>query len=826
MTHDVSRYLEVLKQQPDEKTILLSLKYLEEHKTNVIIETQFLNVLLDFTVPQIYSLTLPALKSQIIQCLQSVRGISSLLSKIQLGLRVDGSNMSALILYGEVLVDMFNDTLLSHLASDKVLDISEINKLVFKGQCFSIFNELAMKIELKPSVLTNIQRYVSFLTVQLMDIKDSDSFIKYFNSLLSLSGTNKLVIFDVIFTGLTWSKFLIHVENIKQFQRRHICDYLIYCVAKRFTDITKVNAVLKLMLPIFNKNVLDEFILERSLKLQSNFINALLGSFIQTYKITKQSFDTMVKQWGDANCIKTEPLALQISRTQLLIQIAYYGGKQLAKNILSLPVFLNAVTNRLNSYSNKVKLLAIVLSDKLCELSENEKIFLMEDIDEYKYLLDENNYLTEIESLEISESWEIINNPIIIEPDTDIEELTQTTNKVSKLQITKTYRDSDDSDSDSAYDDDEDPSVTQTIRLVAPVYIKELIRFLSVDKSHQQAYDMTKLALTSGPSLIRQKSQFGVEVSSNSLELLHILLGLHNHFNLANFEELRLNCLISVLVANPASAIDIVKMLNTGDFSLQQRIVILTSLSLAARDIRGFKDDHVTKSYKEKHFATKVLPPKLHQQYLALDERLDLVYNSIQDSLMIEPSEEAKDQISGGRILRISRRLNKPSNDITKSRYKDYAKIISKNFYFPLAYIWNEVGTIDIGHYSPILIGHYIKTMALLLHCSYASITNWDMNREFFIIATHTIKTAQPDEVQIIEGVITGFMIIFDISDEQHLVMNFGQYLAIAHEFISRIWQDIIDDKVKSLCAGFLIRLTSIFEKYQGNLIDQMNYVY
>lgn len=842
-------YIELLRSLPDSKSLQECLSVLLNRQKSPSEELQVILVILDTTIPQVYLLASGTIKNLIVKILQSVRGIGGLLNKIMYVLNAD-IPLEVLGTYIDVLTHVFNGSLLQSIITDKPFEINEVNKLLFRGQALSIVNEARVKNQKLEDlgVLETSDGYISYLLLQLLlDSKlDEVTFNKYFLSLLSVNESGYLVIFDTLFGQTHWPRFLQHYIGMKQFEKKKLVGLVLKYIHRRSLlegdDYDRIDAVFNVVEPIFEISVLDGGIVETILSLQSRPMNILVSILInKKAKDQKQWCDLLLNKWGDISLMKSEPIALQEFRTHFLIQFIHLQPRSLIEQLTSSAFFLDGVSNRFNSYSNPLKVFAITLADKICELSKRDKIFLMTDLEGYDYLLADSSYHYDLRSFDMSTSWSKVSEPIIAVED-EIHTEKSVSGAMAELNINKVqyYKDSDD-ESEEDSDDEDDPTVVQRIKIPRPIYITELVKYLRVDSKNPQAYDMMNLALKSGPTLIRQKAQFGVELKSNSNELMQVLISLNNDFAIEGFDDLRLNSLISILVSDPDCGREIIQMLGTGDYSLQQRMVILSALSLAARDIRGFKDEAVTKAYKEKQFPTKELPQNLHQMYLGLEkmnqnstntleyepQSLHNAYLSIQDSLMHEDSEEAKDQLLGGKVLRMSRKLLKtPEIQSLTPRFKNYSSIISKSFYFPLVYLWHESGGINIGHYSSLLTGHYIKTMALLIHCSIASIANNDMIREFLIVAVDVIKNTQVDQVQVIEGLVTGLLLICDISDEQYLLINFGQYLIPIQTWLNDIWESIIDNRLKSLCAGFLLRLTKILDKYQATMVDQMNNIY
>lgn len=787
--------------------------------------------LLLFTVPQVYEFGSKRTKALMIMSLLNVFGIGGLVNNIR------SSNVGV---YVEVLRDCFNEELLQSvlLSVENGAQMAEVNKLLFKGQVFSAYTQFRVEKGsnlLQDHVFTP-SGYVKFLCKQLITCKTKISNDEFNTFLLSLMSFNTLVtgdMFDIFFTQGNWEFLLSQYNHMKLYQRKKLLVVLLATyLPKRFMsdDSSVIMALLDLIRPMMND--IDLFVVEKVLLSLSKPIIKLCASAI---KNNQSLVTSLLNNWGSVSTIDSDPLVVQEHKTLLLIQLIKLRPQTKAQELVASPEFLSSVSNRMNSISNKVRLLAIVFADKLCQTAQRDEIFLMKDLEDYEYLSLDSTYLNE-ENSSVS-PWDIVSSDTVSSNTTSTPTNTESiTNPLSQLKLA-TYKDSDDESEDS---DDDDPSVVQRNRLARPVYIKDLIKYLIADEKNPQAYDMRKIVLNSGGDLIRQKAQFGTEVSSQATQLIQTFVGITNTLHHEDFEQYRLNLMVAVLVSHPPTAIQLIKLLSTGDYSLQQRMSILTSLALAARDIRGFKDDSINHSYEEKLFPTKTLPQTLHEKYLSLESQSSesqslenpgfiKAENSLRNSLMDSKAEDAKDKLSGGKILRMSRKLQPSSlkdDQLIKPKHGQYPSIISKNFYFPLINLWYESGGIDIGHYSSMLIGHYTKTLTLILHSCYSIANVMDIVREWLLLNMDIAKLATINDIQIIEAIATGLLLVTEITDPQDLIVHFNHEIMFFQGWIGDMWEHIIEEKVKSLCAGVLININNIIEKYQANLVDQMNNFY
>lgn len=289
--------------------------------------------------------------------------------------------------------------------------------------------------------------------------------------------------------------------------------------------------------------------------------------------------------------------------------------------------------------------------------------------------------------------------------------------------------------------------------------------------------------------------------------------------------------MIAVVVSYPKVTAHVCHLLLTGDYSLQQRMCLLSCISLSARELRGYDDESVRQSFQKTDFPSKKLPPQLHNQYMA-SENTDYGYNSIENSiqnqLMQEASEEARDELSGGKILRISLALKKKSTEsskevsLSKEAIANFRKTVGHTFFFPLVAVWYESGGIDIGPYTPILIAHFIRTLSLILHAAYpAAVDLNDMISEYVRLICPVIQMVTPDQLQVIESAVTGFLLVLDICDTEFLVQNFGQQITDVESAVASWWELLIEDKVKSLCAGLLLRIGEMKKSMETLLLDR-----
>lgn len=762
-----------------------------------------ISCLLTYTIPNTWKLLQPPVQQVIVEILTSYIGISNVTARLSLAKHVD-----LVRLWMDILVRILQQPqLLVKLvenASNR-LEIKEIDKLLFRGKLIAIINEKSLEYGLQDLV----PDYNSWLCQSLLSLHNHNCSIDTINQFLlsfkSFSTVGLSRYFEIFITPVNFDFFKLSCLNLKSFEQKELLmDLYQFHLVKiinrdsilawynllRFVEVHDFNVILKVILMMNHSlNLLTCLLIPSKSK-------ALLANQLLTY-------------WSD--CSKT-PIPIQEFSTHFLIHLISTMPSQYLESLTRQEIFLQGISNHLESFSNNVKCLGVVFADKVCQFNNQPKIFKSQlNLNSYQYL--ENEEKIEITMMDEQKCWELIKAPIIEEPESTVNtQLNIDTSKIADLV-----------DSDDESDLENDQTAHKSI-IPKPLYIKQLLEYLTIDSKKERAYEMQKLALTIGPTLIRQKSLNSNEVTFYGEDLLTNLIGMSNDFAIKNFHDLILFNLISVLVSTPKLTIFLLKLLMTGDYSLQQRMIILSSLSLSCRELRGFSDDIVTKSFTPTNFPSQILPKKLHEYYL---EGTNIIERSIQDSLMAVSSEKAQDTLSGGKILRISRRLTKSPVQIDKPKLPNFFKIVGPNFFFPLVNIWYESNGINIGHYSPILISHYMKTLTLILSTAYPSASDLqDMIKEFLLIVAPYLNTVLLDQIPSIESVVTGLLLICDISDGEFLVQNFNNELILIENWLNTHWEQIIDSRVRSLCSGLLLHLHEIGEKFERTVMSQINGLY
>lgn len=567
----------------------------------------------------------------------------------------------------------------------------------------------------------------------------------------------------------------------------------------------------------------------------------------------KTLFEQLLSRWGDSLSIKRCPLQLQESQTQILFLSIQQLPLDFLHKISSSSLYLNAISNRLGSVSARPRLFGTLLAEHMSAAAPDPKVKPLDF--ELKGFHDEEQTFWKTKIAKISDkpreyntnAWMVLDIPPISnleaedKPPTPVENYANSSSKRSNSFPKKsgtenrksakiTAIDSDDEEElesypfpeDDAEDSDDDPTLAKKEKLKPPVYIKDLLEYLRAED-----YEKQKLGVDNAANLISQKAKFGQELEFYSQELTSVLAGLKDTYEIDGYNDKKLEAMKSLVAACPTIVPQhLTALLFEGDFSLQQRLALLSGITFGARDLSTGKQDNV--------FPGKQLPPALERAF-GLDQAkeknkisgpqkaIDNLTAELQRGLLKDTAQEAEEVFGGPKVLRVSRKLQK-EREVGKpiSTYNPYAKIASKNFIFPLTGQWHRSNGIrGMGTYSSILKAHFLKSLALLLHAAYPSAPDLpDMTTELLEIALSQRASTEP-VVQ--EGLLTIILVAIQIHDGEFLVAKWSRQIVELKTWLEDIWETIGDENVRSMAAGVLYQLIDITDKYQRRLIGQLS---
>lgn len=377
-------------------------------------------------------------------------------------------------------------------------------------------------------------------------------------------------------------------------------------------------------------------------------------------------------------------------------------------------------------------------------------------------------------------------------------------------------------------DDTDDPTAINRNKPTAPVYVRDLIAGLR----DQENYDIHELALATAASLIRRKANFGTEVTDHLKELANILTGLQDNSELESFAQQRQQALIAVLLAKPAQMAQwFARSFFSGDYSLTQRIAMLTTLGLGARELAGMKDSATEDLVPGKPaFPSKQLPSHLHKIY-AEDKNATSVakISSSMAREMLSPiASQAADQLTGPNILKV--RTFSSRMDVEKKRHKPIpnalAQIVANNFFFPLTGRWwlQVRASSDSIYTSQHLLPPFLQTLSILLSASGPNtLALPQMTREYWDLLLSVRGLAAKDK-NVLNAVLFGFLMILETNENKERVANEqGKELMETQAWVKMVFDGLgagaeEDERIRVLAAGVVVRCQEVVEKYQRRM--------
>lgn len=394
-------------------------------------------------------------------------------------------------------------------------------------------------------------------------------------------------------------------------------------------------------------------------------------------------------------------------------------------------------------------------------------------------------------------------------------------------------------------DSDEDATLVNRNKARAPVYIRDLMAGLRDDKN----YDKFNLAIKTAAQLIRRKAGFGKEVKDHAEELASMLCNLQDPFDTDDFDDMRLQALVAVLLNDVKVIAPLLsRQAYAEGYSIAQRCVILSALGVGGRELAGFKieDEDYNPKLSNTDFPSKKLPPKLHAIYSSSalsnqTKRLDAASTSIEHQ-MIQPmalkaADESTSHLNAVKVRTFSSRM-----EVEKARTKrkpapnELAKTFGEFFFFPLANRYQQelaaYGSSSIYASAPFVLVTFIKTLALLLHASGpATLGLPQISAEMWDLLL-SLRVQAIGDISVLQAVLFALLTLLEINtDKQRIVQEHPKQLMETQQWVDLVFERmgsprLVDDegkseeaKVRTLAAGVLMKCREIIEAYQKQLV-------
>ncbi|KAK0670386.1 telomere length regulation protein-domain-containing protein [Cercophora samala] len=612
---------------------------------------------------------------------------------------------------------------------------------------------------------------------------------------------------------------------------------------------------------------------------------AVLATVSQSRDDVVAVLEKSLGQFGDQLYIKHSPMLQQEAHAEVLLLSAGYVNR-LSPIKLTLmmrtSVWLNAISNRLAAPHQKARLLGMWVGEALSNLvDKGDKRLNFGTEEEFEETATWYKGLTQV-SDEIGTMEPLFESPPITLPKKKttsskatkaaarppgqppqtgfiIEELSDEEGPEEEDLVPYAKPESDEEDSD------DDPTLIRRDKPKAPVYIRDLIRYLRDTEN----YDLQKLALTTAPILIRRKAEYGTEVKEHADELAGLLIGLSDKFDMEDFDDLRLQGMIALVVAQPKiMAPWFAKTFFDGDYSISQRASVLIVLGLTSRELAGFEASTYSAAAA---FPSKTLPDRVEKLYLPQStslyptpssstlkplppNALDGIATSLTESFLAPMAAEAADSATGPNALKLSTftsMLNNNNNNpgkvrrITKTKPRvrsipnTTAGVLSTYFFTPLisrfqAALHSSSSSRTRGIlFHPYLLSLYLKTLGLITHaCGPSTLSLPEMTGELWRLLLSTSVRAQAvGDLQLTGAVLFGFVALLEVNEDRmgEVCREMGREVVEAREWVSGVFAGLRggdeggeEERVRMLAAGVLVRLGEAVDKWRLVMVGDM----
>lgn len=396
-------------------------------------------------------------------------------------------------------------------------------------------------------------------------------------------------------------------------------------------------------------------------------------------------------------------------------------------------------------------------------------------------------------------------------------------------------------------DSDEDATLVNRNKARAPVYVRDLMAGLRDD----QNFDRFNISIKTAAQLITRKSGFGKEVTDHAEELAGMLCNLQDPFDIDDFDDMRLQALVAVLLSDFRVIAPLLsKQALAEGYSIAQRCIILSALGLGGRELAGLKreDEDYNPKLSNTDFPSKKLPPRLHAIYDSSSaprnthtRRLDQASISLEQQIIQPLALQAADQ-STAHLNAVKVRTFSSRMDVDKARTKrkppanELAKSFGESFFFPLANRYQQeiaaYGGGSIYASVPFVLVTFIKTLALLLHASGpATLGLPQISAEMWDLLL-SLRVQAVGDISILQAVLFALLTLLETNtDKQRIAQEHPKQLMETQQWVDLVFErmgssGLVDDegkdeeaKVRTLAAGVLMKCREIIEAYQKQLV-------
>ncbi|KAK3648082.1 telomere binding protein [Elasticomyces elasticus] len=375
-------------------------------------------------------------------------------------------------------------------------------------------------------------------------------------------------------------------------------------------------------------------------------------------------------------------------------------------------------------------------------------------------------------------------------------------------------------------DSDEDATLVNRNKPRPPVYIRDLMSMIRDDKTP----DRFQLGMKHAASLIRRKANFGKEVKDHAEEIMGLLCNLQDPFDTEQFEELKLQAMIAVLLSDVET---MGPWLSTHAFvegySIAQRCIILSTIGLGGRELAGFTgEDELNPVLRNAERPNKRLAARQLHTASANMKMLETATKKIEDDLMqplaLQAADHTTAHLNAVKVRTFSSRMAVERTK-RKPAPNQLAKIFASSFFFPLVNRYLQdiaaYGSRSVFSSAPVVLVTFLRTLALLVHASGPATPNLqELSVEFWDLLL-SLRVQAAGDITVLEAVLFATLTLLDVTstqqqrmliqDEAKRVAEMQQWVGVVFEragggeMISGDSQE--ESKIRTLAAGVMVKI-------------------
>ncbi|KAK0947722.1 telomere binding protein [Friedmanniomyces endolithicus] len=387
-------------------------------------------------------------------------------------------------------------------------------------------------------------------------------------------------------------------------------------------------------------------------------------------------------------------------------------------------------------------------------------------------------------------------------------------------------------------DSDEDATLVDRNKPRPPVYVRDLMSMLRDDKAPHRF----QLGMKHAASLIRRKANFGREVKDHAEEMMGLLCNLQDPFDTNEFEELKLQAMIAILLSD----VEIMgpwlsRHAFVEGYSIAQRCIMLSALGLGGRELAGFKnEDDLNPALPNTEFPSKRLPARVHAAYSnaptssvkALDDASKKIENQLIQPLALQAADHSTAHLNSVKVRTFSSRMA-----IERTKRKpapnQLAKTFGRSFFFPLTNRYQQelaaYGSRSVFASAPVVLVTFLKTLALLFHASGpATLGLPELTAELWDLLL-SLRVQAGGNVAILEAVLFAALTVLDVNtadQRQSLAQEEAKRMNEMQQWVQVVFEragggELVsggsqeETKIRTLAAGVLVKIGEMVEQYQ-----------